>query len=369
MRIKGFKIRDKYKAQKGEKVVVLANHVTDYDPILIRLCLNRYLYTLSTDNIYSTRITRYWIPRLGGIPKRKGLTDITSLKEMLRIASHNGSLLIFAEGNRSYADFQFYIAPNFSSLLYKLKATIVLYNIVGGFGSYPRFGNKRRRGKAYTKLVKVLKYDEYKDMDPAKLNEIITTNLKYFDVDSGYKYKSNKKAEYLERMLFVCPKCGKMHTLNSKGNHLVCSNCGLDVTYNEDLTISSNDPAFKFTRLSEWYFYQKEYVKNLNIDDSFKFEDDNVTLKTVNPFELSKKLAKGKLVLTKDTISVGDYKMDVKDIEIASPMSGRKLVFTINNQNLQIRGGKKFNALKYVLLFNKLDTKMKNEKVDNYFSL
>ena len=366
---KGFKTGEKYKVEKGEKVVILSNHVTDYDPILLALSVKPFLYVLSTDNIYSTRFNRFFIPYLGGIPKRKGKADIESIKKMMYIASKGGSLMLFPEGNRAYADFQYYIAPNFSSLFYKFKSTILIYNIVGGFGSYPRFGNKRRKGPLYSKLVKVLKYDEYKDMDPKELNDIIINNLKFFDIDTGYKYKSHAKAEYLERELFVCPKCGSISTLHSKKDEICCSNCGLSVKYNEDLSLNSKDEAFAFKKLSEWYFYQKEFVKNMKIDEGIIFKDEDAIIKTVNPFELSKKLGKGKIILTKDTLTIGEYKIDVKDIEIASPMSKRNLVLTVKENNLQIKGNKRFNALKYVLMFNRLDTKMKLEQVDDYFKL
>lgn len=369
IRSKGFRIKDKYKVEKGEKFVILCNHVTDYDPMVLALTVKPYFYVLSTDNIYSTRFTRFWLPRLGGVPKRKGKADVNSLKQMLYIASKGGSLVIFPEGNRSYGDFQYYIAPNFSSLMYKLKSTIIIYNIVGGFGSYPRFSKKRRKGPLYTKLRRVLKYDEYKDMDPKELNDIIVNNLKCFDIDTKNLYKSPAKAEYLERELFVCPKCGNISTLHSHKDHLTCEKCGLNVTYNEDLTLSSDDKDFKFTRLSQWYLYQKDFVKNMNIGDEIIFSDENVKMQTANPFEIRKKLAKGKMELTKDTLSVGNYKIDVKDIEIASPVSGRKLVLTVNGNNLQIKGTERFNALKYVLMFNRLDTRMKLEKVDDYFTL
>ena len=369
LKLKGFKVGDNYKAKKGEKIVILSNHVTDYDPMFVRYCTNRFCYTLGTDNILSSRIGRFWLPRLGIISKRKGTADIDSLKKMLYIASKGGSLSIFPEGNRAYAEFQYYIADNFASLMYKLKATIILFNIVGGFGNYPRFSKKRRKGILTSKIKRVIPYEEYKDMPVEELNEIIKKELGFFKEEKTHNYKSHKKAEYLEREFFVCPKCGKISTLYSKGNHLYCMNCGLDVKYTEDLALESKDESFKFTKLVDWYNYQKEFVKDMKINDEIIFKDKDVTLSLVNPYILKKELAKGDLVLTKDTLSVGRYKIAIKDILIATPVSGRKLVFTIDKDNYEIKGNVRFNALKYVLMFNKLDTRMKLEKVDEYYNL
>ena len=369
LKAKGFKVGDKYKAKKGEKIIILSNHVTNYDPMFVRYSTNRFCYTLGTDTALSTRIGRFWLPRLGIIPKKKGIADIDSLKRMLSIAAKGGSLSIFPEGNRSYADFQYFIADNFASLMYKLKATIVLFNIVGGFGNYPRFSKERRKGILTGKIKRVLPYEEYKDMSVEQLNGIIKNELKYFDEEVKHEFKSSKKAEYLEREFFVCPKCGHISSLYSKGDHLYCKDCGLDVTYTEHLALESKDESFKFTKLSEWYNFQKDFVKNMGIKDEVIFKDNDVILSLVNPYVLKKTVAKGDLVLTKDTLSIGDFKINVKDILIASPVSGTKLVFVINKDNYEIEGNDRFNALKYVLMFNKLETRMKLEKVDEYYNL
>ena len=50
-------------------------------------------------------------------------------------------------------------------------------------------------------------------------------------------------------------------------------------------------------------------------------------------------------------------------------MSGRKLCFTYGEDNYQIKGPKRFNALKYALIFHKLDTKMHRENTDNYYNI
>ncbi|MCR4879962.1 MAG: 1-acyl-sn-glycerol-3-phosphate acyltransferase, partial [Bacilli bacterium] len=236
-----YKFKGKYRFKKDEKIVVLSNHQTDMDPFLVRLHLNRYMYSLSSDNIYSRKWLAKQITKVGGIPKRKGIPDFESIKTLLEVSKDGGSVLIFPEGNRSYAEFQFYIADNFASLIKKLKSTLVLYNIHGGFGKCPRFGRKHRKGKFYGEVRQILKYEEYKDMPVSELTNIIRDNIRVFDSESGELYKNNKKAEYLERMFFVCPKCGTKEELVSQGNVIRCNHCGLEVNYNEDLSLSSKD--------------------------------------------------------------------------------------------------------------------------------
>ena len=367
----GYQIRSKYKVKKGENIIVLSNHQTDFDPILIRLSFNRFLYTVATDNIFSNPKTVKWLTRLGAIPKRKGLIDIKSTIAMSNIAEQGGSLLIFPEGNRSYAEFQFYIADNFAKLLKSLKCTIVLFNLKGGFGTMPRFGSKKRRkGLFYGRIRRVLKYKDYEHLTTEELNEVVKEHLEVFDADDGRSYKSNARAEYLERMYFVCPKCGDIHSLRSEGNFLRCDKCGLEVEYTEKLQLRSDDKEFNFIKLNDWYEYQKQWVRDYQVKKGeIIFEDEDVTLTLSNPYQNKKLLATGHLTLTDEKLTIGDMSFDIKDIIIASPVSGRNLCVTIKEDNYVIRGQERFNALKYVLMFNKLETTMKKDNIDKYFNI
>ena len=367
----GYKMKSFYKAEKGENIIILSNHQTDLDPVLVRMSSNRYLYTIATDNIFSDPKNVKWLTRLGAIPKKKGVADLRSIFNMTSIAASGGSLLLFAEGNRSYAEFQFYIAENIGKLLKRMECTIVLFNLHGGFGSMPRFGSKKRRkGPFYGEIKRVLKYSEYENIPDEELSRIVIDNLRVIDAESGYSYKSKRRAEYLERMYFVCPKCGDIHSLKSEGNYLKCHNCGLEVEYTEKLSLKSNDSTFTWTKLNDWYEYQKQWVRDYEIQPGkIIFEDEDVTLTLSNPYQTKELLNQGKLVLTDTTLSVADTVFNLKDIMIASPVSGRNLCLTINDENYVIRGQERFNALKYVLMFNKLDTRMKKEELDKYFNI
>ena len=367
----GYRIKNKYKVKKGENIIVLANHQTDLDPILIRLSFNRFLYTVATDNIFSNPKTVKWLTRLGAIPKRKGLIDIKSTMAMSTIAEHGGSLLLFPEGNRCYAEFQFYIADNFAKLLKSLKATIVLFNLHGGFGTMPRFGSKKRRkGPFFGRIKKVIKYKDYENLTDEELTVVVREYLEQFDVDDMHLYKSNARAEYLERMYFVCPKCGDIHSLRSEGNILKCDKCGLEVEYTENLQLRSDDKDFNFVKLNDWYEYQKQWVRDYEVKKGeVIFEDDDVTLTLSNPYQNKELLSEGHLSLTDEKLTVGDVSFNIHDIVVASPVSGRNLCVTIKEDNYVIRGQERFNALKYVLMFNKLETRMKLEGIDKYFNI
>lgn len=366
----GYKVKNKYKIKKGESVVVLSNHQADLDPLFIELSFNKYLYPVASDHMFSSKTSQRLMHFFSAIPKRKGAFDIKSTMMMKKTIQKGGSLLLFPEGNRSYAEFQFNIDDSIAKMRY-YNCPIVLFNLHGGTGINPRFGKKFRKGKIYGEIKLIITPEEYENMSDKELANVIRDNLKVFDSDSGEKYKSNSRAEYIEREFFVCPKCGKKETLVSKGNFVTCSNCGLTVEYTEDLHLKSDDPEFKFNRMLDWYNYQKEWVKNYEIKDENEviFSDDNVALSIRNPSKPIINVTKGTIKLTKNYLYVGEEKFLVKEISVISPLKGDKLLFTVNDNAYFVQGHDRFNPLKYVLMINKLDSKVKELGIDKMFAI
>ena len=368
--MKGYKNKSHFKIRKGESYLVLSNHQTDFDGIFIMLSFNKMLYPVATDTVMSNGFTSKVIHHCFGlIPKKKGTVDFEANKKMFRCFMEGGSLLLFPEGNRSYAEFQFSFTKGFAKFVKTLKKDVILFNFHGGTGSYPRFASKRRKGPFYGKIRKILRYEDIKDMPDDELYELISLNLKVYDSESNAKYISKNRAEYLERMFFVCPKCGKVECLYSEGNYIICKECGFETEYTEDLHLIPNDKEIKINKMLDWFNYQIRYINNLEIKDGVIFSDEDVELYATEIFKKRRLVTKGKLELYKDKMIVNDFVIDIKDIRNASPTGTRKLGFTVEDQDYFIIGSERFNSLKYVFMFNKLETKMKESGVDIYYSL
>ena len=369
----GFRSKDKYKIKKGERVMVLSNHQTDFDPFCIVPSFNKPLYAVATDHIFSGKYGKVLHDTLGAIPKKKGITDLRCVMEMMSVMKEGGSILLFPEGNRTYAEFQFYIGLNLVQMIKKFQCTVVLYNLHGGTGIRPRFSHKKTKGYFTGNIKRIMYPEEYNKLSDEEFLNIVKDNLKVFDSENGHEYKSKIRAEYLERMLFVCPKCGKFNTLYSKGEHLFCNECGLTVKYNSHLHLESDDPSFKFERLLDWWNYDKKWIRDYKVEeDKVIFEDNEMELITVNPFEDKKLLKEGKLSLTDKYLIFEDIKFELSKLEIASVVSGSRLIFKVGDTSYMVKGDERksrFNPLKYVLMFNKLDTDMKINKRDNYYTL
>lgn len=353
------------KLEKSVNYLILSNHQSFLDPAFLALTIKRPIYFVTSDALKSRLLYHCF----GPIRKRKGFADTACIRAMCQIAKEGGDLAIFPEGNRQWNDSQFYIDRAVVKLVRLLKLPIILYNFHGGYGVQPRWAKSKRKGRHTGAIREILSREQIAELSDDELYEKIVSTLKVIDSDSGETYKSNERAEYLERELFVCPKCGAQSTLHSHGNDVICQRCGLTVTYGENLHLTSTDPDFHFDRLVDWYEYQQQYVKDYNLDNAdVLFSDDNVTLydKSSEPRVI---VSKGKLTLSKDTLSVGDFSVSTSEIFGGSTQDSDKLLFNAGNSSYVAVGAERFNSIKYLLFFNRVCKHVADQGGDKYYGL
>ena len=356
-----------FRIKKGDNYLILANHQTLLDPALLCMSFNAPIYLMATDTILRnnipSRLLRYWF---APIAKKKGAVDVSSIMNCMRVARAGGNIAIFPEGNRAWADFQFYITPSIVKMIRMINLPLIIYNFEGGYGVDPRWGAKLRKGEFKGYVRSVISVDEIKEMSDEALADRVISELRVIDSESGKKYTSNRRAEYLERELFVCPECNSVSTIYSEGDLVKCRNCSLEVEYTEDLKLRSDNAGFTFKKLVDWYEYQLQFIEKITVDHGeIIYSDEGVVMNDITE-KNTVKLGEGTLTLDDESITVGDYGIKLIDITGASVVGGRKLSINTADRSYTIVGGSRFNALKYVLTFNVLITGIKEEK---YYAL
>ena len=358
------------KLPRRQNYLILSNHQSFFDPMLLALTFRGPIYFVAGDALLSQK----WYIKLlmycfGPIPKRKGFTDTACIRTMCRVAKEGGSVHVCPEGNRQWCDSQFHIDRSVVKLVRLLKLPLILYNFSGGYGVYPRWAKSKRKGKHTGFVKQILSWEEVSAMSDDDLYETIVSGLKVIDSANGQLYASDESAEYLERELFVCPKCGAESTLHSHGNDITCEHCGLTVTYGQDLHLTSPDPDFHFDRLVDWYEFQQQYVRDYDLTSvDVLFSEDNVTLYDKTGLERVL-VAQGPITLTKDTLSIGDYSISTSEIYGGSTQDSGKLLFNVGNKSYMAVGPERFNAIKYLLFFNRVCQKVVESGGDPYYGL
>ncbi|MBP3437331.1 MAG: 1-acyl-sn-glycerol-3-phosphate acyltransferase [Clostridia bacterium] len=348
---------------KKKQYFILSNHQTLLDPPLLAFNFRAPVYFIASDTLWNgTFVSKLLQFCFAPIKKRKAMTDVACIRTCLRVAKEGGNIALFPEGNRSWADTPLYIDPAICKFVRMLKLPLLLHRFEGGFGVDPRWCGSLRRGPFKGYVAKELSTEEIDRMSDEELYEVIVKTLYVEDCKSGNLYKSKRRAEFLERLLFVCPCCHSLSTLRSEGNQIHCSHCELSVTYEENLSLSSERPDFPFHTLSEWASFQKQTVKNLkDKKESVSLCDENVRLydKTQEKRAL---MEEGTMTLTEKALSLGSFSVPTADITGATVVGGTQLVINTDEKSYSFFGSKRFNPIKYMLFFHILDTKMQDDK-------
>lgn len=350
---------EKFKEEGDRPYLILYNHQTAFDQFFVGIAFSQPVYYLASEDLFS----KGWISSLlrwavAPIPIRKQSTDVTAVMNCMRVAREGGTIAIAPEGNRTYSGQTEYMNPAIATLAMRLKLPIALYRIEGGFGVHPRWSDCLRKGKMRSYVSRVIEPEEYGKMSAEELLSAIKEGLYVDEGKADGLFRSDKRAEYLERAIYVCPRCG-FSKFESRGNDIHCTNCNMTVTYGEDKKLSSEDKTFSFEFLTQWYDYQEDFVNHTDLEEYLHTPvfRDRANLSLVH-IEKKKEVLEenGELALYGDRIAINEGKESQRifmfdDLSAVSVLGKNKVNLYHGKEVYQLKSDKRFNGLKYVNIY------------------
>src|SRR5699024_1048539 len=85
-------------------VMLVSNHISDFDPPLIGLALERQLSFFAKSELFELPVIGKIFPSLNAIPVSRGKSDRAALKTSINALKEDRCLLIFPEGSRNKED-------------------------------------------------------------------------------------------------------------------------------------------------------------------------------------------------------------------------------------------------------------------------
>ena len=344
------------KAPDDSQALILFNHQTALDQFLVGLAFPQPVYYVASEDLFSigplARAMEYLV---APIPIKKQATDIRAVKTCLRVAKEGGSIAIAPEGNRTFSGRLCYMNPAIGSLAKKLRLPVLLFRIEGGYGVHPRWSDGVRRGPMRAYVAERIEPEELKSMTPAQICERIRRGLDVDETRVPGRYRGKNRAEYLERMLYICPKCG-LSRFESRGDTVRCLGCGLEASYGEDKTFESADPAFPYRFAADWYAAQEDFVNALDTRDYLTkpLYRDKADLSRVLLYKRKELLRKNcDVALYGDRIVLDEgtgreLRLPIEELSTVTVLGRNKLNLYHGEEIYQLKGDKRFNALKYV---------------------
>lgn len=336
--------------------IVVSNHVTDWDPIFVGLGFKKQMYFLASEHImrqgFISKVLN-WL--MAPITRQKGGSAAGAVKAMLRVVKDGGNVAFFPEGNRTWNGETQPFPPSTGKLIRTSGASLITYKITGGYFSSPRWsGNSCRRGKMHGEIVNIYTPEQLRQMTPAQINDAIAADI-YVNACQDQRrrpvsYRGKNLAEHMETYLYICPKCGEMHNLESSGNTFRCLKCG--TTTNISITGRFASNGFPFDNIPDWGEWQDYQLSKLCRDagDSPIFSDDNLSLYAVSSAKSSELIAQGSITLYKDHIELpGDITIPVNEITGMSLRGATDLyIGTANGSNFEVKAQNILCTKKYL---------------------
>jgi len=293
--------------------IVLPNHCSFFDPFFMNAPINEKFHYVVSDTQFRSPFMRWLLGHTGAIAITKNTTDLKSLKKMTD-ASRSGKILgIFPEGLRNWDGATLPLIESTAKLVRLLNVPVVVPLIEGGYLMDPRWSTSFRRGKVlitYKILFNGQKPGRIKTSEIIEAikealdhNEFTCENLK------NVKYKSKRRAENIEQIVYMCPHCHSISSFKSKGNNFTCGSCGYSVYYTETGLFKSSTENNYFNNMVEWNHWQREEALQIlkkDHGDEPIFSDDNLIHSMTDEKGAFSEKGQGSLYFYRDKIEYKD---------------------------------------------------------------
>lgn len=341
--------------------LVLANHNTDWDPLLLALAFPKYMSFVASEHIFRWGfLAKIIVFLVAPIARLKGTTAGDTAMTMLRRLRKGVNVAMFAEGNRSFDGRTNVILPATGKLARSSGADLITYRFDGGYFTSPRWcGSRLRRGKLTGRVVNVYTAEQLKAMSVAEVNAAICNDL-FVDAYAVQRkemvpYKGKNLAEGLETVFCRCPKCGALDSLHSHNDTLSCS-CGFSVRYNEYGFFEGEDAPYD--NITDWDAAQTAELcalaDALPDNDTPLFTDDDMSLREVLPYHASAELGCGSMRLYADRLECCGESFPLDTIGGFTLHGAQTVNMSAGSRNFEICSNKRRCTRKYMLVIDHL---------------
>jgi 1-acyl-sn-glycerol-3-phosphate acyltransferase len=157
-------------------VLIVSNHQSNLDPVLVGLACPRQLKYLARQGLFFFPFN-LWIRALGAIAIDRERGALAGIRAALKVLKQNDAIVVFPEGSRTYDGKLQLMLPGFCLLARKSRATIVPAAIDGAFAAFPRGSFLVRPHRIKLAFDAALTPAQYEQLTDAELTQIVTNRI------------------------------------------------------------------------------------------------------------------------------------------------------------------------------------------------
>lgn len=275
------------KLKKGENALFLMNHSSFIDlEIVVSLLYPRSFNIVTNREAF---IGMNWLMRqIGCIPANKFISDHKLVRDIMHAVRKNkSSIVLFPEASYTFDGTATPLPDTTGALVKMLGLPVVMIQTYGAFHRDPLYNNLQvRKVDVSATQTYLLSSEEIAQMSVDEINAVLT---KTFDFDNFGWQRENKikvdepfRADYLNRVLYKCPKCKKEGKMVGKGVKLTCPDCGAEYILDEYGYLRCENGRTEFDHAPTWYQWQRECVREELLKGQYLLETDVTIYMTVD---------------------------------------------------------------------------------------
>jgi len=138
--------------------ILVANHQSVLDPILVQSVCPRHLHTFTKSTQFSSRLFRWVLVRVNGIPTRRYRVDPQVVRVALRRLEAGAGVGIYPEGERSWDGTLQPFRQGTVRFLLKAGVPIVPCGLDGSYDVWPRWSRRVRRRRVRLRFGKPIRW-------------------------------------------------------------------------------------------------------------------------------------------------------------------------------------------------------------------
>jgi 1-acyl-sn-glycerol-3-phosphate acyltransferase len=316
----------------------ISNHASRLDYIFtgVPLLPARMNYVAGYNEFHRSHLSMVF-HLLRVIPKKNFTPDLYTVKEISRVIKSGGRVCIFPEGMSSISGANQPVALG-TGKLFKHHKVPVYYSVIrGGYLTSPKYNLKDRCGYIEVEFDQLFTAEDLEKMTPEQIEEAINQAIYHDDYAWNKIHKhtydiGENGAEDLEDLLFICPKCGKQHTMATKGNTIFCTACGNGATLTDTYELVPFDETCVIPETqTAWFNMERDVIRREVMQEDFALEEP-VKLGILPEYELLRNQA------TSQEVGSGILRLDRTGLTYTGTKNGEDFTFHIDSHELPTYG-------------------------------
>ncbi len=347
-----FKLRYRFRVVRHDlpelkpPYVVVANHASSLDFMLMILAMKGLDIRIVTATVFFydplLRIVLRW---MGCISKLQMVSDPSSIRQMLTAVREDGVLGLFPHGQVCHSGCDLPLPPGTGKLLQRMQVPVVNIKIHGASLTKPKWAYRQRKGRIEAHVQMLFTPEQLKSMPTELVEETIREAIRFDDYEFNrtwyVPFSSKAPAEGLERILYQCPRCNSLYTMQSKGDAIFCSACSNGARMDEYGQLHPlHDGDIIFEDPVKWAAFEREFAKRELKDGSLCQKATLYVGDDRNPRFI--RCGEGMVTLTKDEFRFDGTKYGEPFTHVMSTCQLAGLPVSIKSTYWEIPGAKEY---------------------------